>query len=179
MVCDALADVGVSASVEDMIELVRQRVGDVNEQLIRAATRPVNAVSSGSTVVTLLVRGSTCAVLWAGDSRAYRWRNGGLQQLTRDHSLAALEGPEVDSHAITRAVGGEETLELDVIRDRVLPGDRFLLCSDGLSRTVSEERLADLMGQDDISQAVAEMIQATLAAGAPDNVTALVVEART
>jgi type VI secretion system ImpM family protein len=178
MVCDALADVRVGASFEELIEVVRQRVGDVNEQLIRAATRPVNAVQSGSTVVTLLARGSTCAVLWAGDSRAYRLRNGGLEQLTRDHSLAAMEGSDgADSHAITRAVGGEETLELDVIRERVHPGDRFLLCSDGLTRTVPEQQLANLLGQEDISQAVEELIKATLAAGAPDNVTALVVEA--
>ena len=178
MVCDALADVAVSANFEETIAVVRQRVGDVNEQLIRAATRPVNAVSSGSTVVTLLARGSTCAVLWAGDSRAYRLRNGGLEQLTRDHSLAALEGSDgADSHAITRAVGGEETLELDVIRDRVHPGDRFLLCSDGLTRTVPEDRLANLLSQEDIGQAVEQLIKATLAAGAPDNVTALVVEA--
>jgi serine/threonine protein phosphatase PrpC len=177
MVCDALADVRVGASVDEMIDLVRQRVGDVNDQLIRAATREVQPVSSGSTVVTLLVRGSSCAVLWAGDSRAYRLRNGGLEQLTRDHSLAALEGSDVDSHAITRAVGGEETLELDVVRDRVHPGDRFLLCSDGLSRTVPEARLANLLGHEDIGQAVAELIKETLAAGAPDNVTALVVEA--
>jgi type VI secretion system protein ImpM len=177
MVCDALADVRVGASVDEMIDLVRQRVGDVNDQLIRAATREVQPVSSGSTVVTLLVRGSSCAVLWAGDSRAYRLRNGGLEQLTRDHSLAALEGSDVDTHAITRAVGGEETLELDVVRDRVHPGDRFLLCSDGLSRTVPEARLANLLGHEDIGQAVAELIKETLAAGAPDNVTALVVEA--
>jgi serine/threonine protein phosphatase PrpC len=177
MVCDALADVTVGASFEDLIEGVRERVGDVNDQLIRAATRPVNAVQSGSTVVTLLARGSICAVLWAGDSRVYRWRNGGLEQLTRDHSLAALEGEGADSHAITRAVGGDLTLELDVVRDRVHPGDRFLLCSDGLTRTVPDEEVARLLGHADIAQAVDSLIKATLAAGAPDNVTALVVEA--
>jgi type VI secretion system protein ImpM len=178
MVCDALADVRVGASFEELIEVVRQRVGAVNDELIRAATRPVNAVQSGSTLVTLLARGSTCAVLWAGDSRAYRLRNGGLEQLTRDHSLAEMEGSDgADSHAITRAVGGEATLELDVVRDRVHSGDRFLLCSDGLTRTVPKDRLADLLGHEDIGQAVEELIKATLAAGAPDNVTALVVEA--
>ena len=177
MVCDALAEVTVGASFEDMIEGVRERVGGVNDQLIRAATRPVNAVQSGSTLVTLLARGSTCAVLWAGDSRAYRWRNGGLEQLTRDHSLAALEGAGADSHAITRAVGGDITLDLDVVRDRVHAGDRFLLCSDGLTRTVPDEELARLLGHADIAEAVDGLIKATLAAGAPDNVTALVVEA--
>jgi type VI secretion system protein ImpM len=177
MVCDALAEVTVGASFEELIENVRQRVGDVNEQLIRAAARPVNAVQSGSTLVTLLARGSTCAVLWAGDSRVYRWRNGGLEQLTRDHSLAALEGDSVDSHAITRAVGGDETLELDLVRERVHAGDRFLLCSDGLTRTVPDEQLASLLGHPDIGEAVDALVKATLAAGAPDNVTALVVEA--
>ena len=82
-----------------------------------------------------------------------------------------------NSNAITRAVGGEATLDLDVIRDRVQTGDRFLLCSDGLTRTVSKELLATWMAHDDITQAVDGLIKATLAAGAPDNVTALVVEA--
>lgn len=178
MVCDALADVAADASFEDLIESVRRRVGDVNEQLVRAATRPVNAVNSGSTVVTLLARGASCAVLWAGDSRAYLWRDGGLEQLTRDHSVAALEGPDaVDSHAITRAVGGEPMLELDLVRNHVRPGDRFLLCSDGLSRTLAKEALASWMAHQDIAQAVDGLIEATLAAGAPDNVTALVIEA--
>lgn len=175
MVCDALAEVTATAGFDEMIEGVRGRVTDVNDQLIRAAMRPVNAVQSGSTVVALLARGSTCAVLWAGDSRVYRWRNGGLQQLTRDHSFAELEGS--DSHAITRAVGGDVTLELDLVRDQVRPGDRFLLCSDGLTRMVSDERLAAMLAHDDITHVVDELIAATLAAGAPDNVTALVVEA--
>jgi type VI secretion system protein ImpM len=175
MVCDALADVTVNASFDDMIERVRDRVSEVNDQLIRAAMRPVNAVQSGSTVVALLARGSTCGVLWAGDSRAYRWRSGRLQQLTHDHSFAELEGS--DSHAITRAVGGDVTLDLDLVRDQVRPGDRFLLCSDGLTRMVPDERLAVLLAHPDIVQAVNELVDATLAAGAPDNVTALVVEA--
>jgi type VI secretion system ImpM family protein len=180
MVCDALADVAAASSFDDLIDGVRRRVGAVNEELVRAATRPVNAVHSGSTVVTLLMRGSSCAVLWAGDSRAYRWRNGGLEQLTRDHSVAELEGVNApDSHAITRAVGGEATLELDVVRDRVHPGDRFLLCSDGLYRMMTAEQLATLLAREDIGQAVDALIEATLAAGAPDNVTALVVEAFT
>lgn len=176
MVCDALADIVADSSFEHLIDVVRQRVGAVNEQLIRAATRPVNAIHSGSTVVTLLVRGSSCAILWAGDSRAYRWRNGGLEQLTRDHSLAALDGIS-ESNAITRAVGGEATLDLDVVYDRVQAGDRFLLCSDGLTKTLPRVQLETWMAHADIQQAVEGLIKATLAAGAPDNVTALVVEA--
>ena len=176
MVCDALADVVPDSSFEDLIDSARQRVGEVNDQLVRAASRPVNAVHSGSTVVTLLARGSRLAILWAGDSRAYRWRDGHLEQLTRDHSLAALEGSG-DSHAITRAVGGEPTLDLDVYRDRVRAGDRFLLCSDGLTRTVPDDQLQRWMGSGDIRRTVENLIAAALDAGGPDNVTALVVEA--
>jgi serine/threonine protein phosphatase PrpC len=175
MVCDALAEVVPDSSFEDLVETTSRRIGEVNDQLVRAATRPVNAVHSGSTVVTLLARGTRCVVLWAGDSRAYRWRGGRLERLTRDHSLAEVDG--VESHAITRAVGGEPTLDLDVHRDRVHPGDRFLLCSDGLTRTVSDEKLQSWMGQDDIRRIANGLIAAALEAGGPDNVTAVVVEA--
>ena len=175
MVCDALANIVPNSSFEDVVETAQQRVAEVNEHLVRAATRPVNAVSSGSTVVALLARGTRCAVLWAGDSRAYRCREGRLEQLTRDHSLAEAEGGT--STAITRAVGGEQTLLLDVYRDRVHAGDRFLLCSDGLTRIVSETQIRTWMAHGDIREAVDGLIEATLAAGAPDNVTALIVEA--
>lgn len=178
MVCDALAEVVPDSSFEDLVDDVRRQVGSVNELLVRAATRPVNAVQSGSTIVTLLARGSRCAVLWAGDSRAYRSRNGQLEQLTRDHNLVSEDGGDsVDLHAITRAVGGEETLTLDQYRDRVFPGDRFLLCSDGLTRTVPHAQLQGWMAEDDIRQVVDNLISAALKAGGPDNVTALVVEA--
>jgi type VI secretion system protein ImpM len=120
-------------------------------------------------------------VLWAGDSRAYRLRDGRLAQLTRDHSLAesgALAEGE-SSSAITRAIGGEATLELDVYRDRVQAGDRFLLCSDGLTRTLPDGRIQELMAHENIRTAVDDLISATLVAGAPDNVTVVIVEAYT
>lgn len=177
MVCDALADMVPDSSFEDLVDAARQRVSEVNEHLVRAAMRPVNAVQSGSTVVALLARGTRYAVLWAGDSRAYRWREGRLEQLTKDHSLAEADGNGADSHAITRAVGGEATLELDVHRDRVHRGDRFLLCSDGLTRTVSHEQLERWLAHDDIQRAVESLITAALETGGPDNVTAVVVEA--
>ncbi len=178
MVCDALADMVPDSSFEDLVDTARRRVAEVNDHLVRAANRPVNAVQSGSTIVALLARGTRYAVLWAGDSRAYRWRDGRLEQLTRDHSLAAETGANgADSHAITRAVGGEATLELDVHRDRVHRGDRFLLCSDGLTRTVSHEQLERWLAHENIDRAVQSLIAAALETGGPDNVTALVVEA--
>jgi type VI secretion system protein ImpM len=179
MVCDALADFVPDGGFEDMLDEARARIDDVNEHLLRAATRAVNPVRSGSTVVALLVRGSRCAVLWAGDSRVYRLRDGQLEQVTRDHSLAESEGliGGPASHAITRAVGGEATLSLDLYRNRVRPGDRFLLCSDGLTRAVPEPVIRTWMEHADIRAAADGMVKATLDAGAPDNVTVLIVEA--
>ncbi|MGB7218853.1 MAG: type VI secretion system-associated protein TagF [Vicinamibacterales bacterium] len=179
MVCDALADFVPDASFEQMVEAAGERLKAVNTHLVRVAEASDNAAHSGSTVVALMARGTRCAILWAGDSRVYRARGGRLEQLTRDHSLASeLEGvAAVPANIITRAVGGDPTLELDVYRDRVNPGDRFLLCSDGLTRIIPDAQIVQFMAHEDIRAAVDGLIAVTLAAGAPDNVTVLIVEA--
>ena len=129
-------------------------------------------------MVALLLRGVRSAVLWAGDSRVYRWRAGKLEQLSQDHSLAAISGPgAAESSVITRAVGVQPDLALDIHRDAVQADDRFLLCSDGLTRVVSEAQISTLMETSDLRAAVDGLIQATLDAGAPDNVTVLIAEA--
>jgi type VI secretion system ImpM family protein len=179
MICDALADFVPNASFEEMVHGAGERLNEVNDHLVRAATRTNDGTLTGSTVVALLARGTRCAILWAGDSRAYRARNGTLEQLTRDHSLveesSGLTTPP--SNVITRAVGGEATLELDVYRDRVQPGDRFLLCSDGLTKMVPEPEINRWVRNEDIRAGVEGLIAATLNAGAPDNVTVVIVEA--
>jgi type VI secretion system protein ImpM len=179
MVCDALAELVPDSTFEGTIEAARERLQMVNEYLLRTGTHSTLADRSASTVVLLLVRGPNCAILWAGDSRVYRWRSHRLEQLTRDHSLEGPHGlPDREaSNAITRAVGVEATLALDLIRETACAGDRFLLCSDGLTRTVPESRIEALMATEDIAAAAQELISATLAAGARDNVTVLIVEA--
>ena len=178
MVCDALADLAPAATLEGTVEGVAQRLQQVNEHLLLTATRSLLADRCGSTVVALMVRGTRLAILWAGDSRAYRWRAGGLEQLTRDHSAVPRPGPgRPESSAITRAVGAEATLSLDVVWNEVRAGDRYLLCSDGLTRTVSDSGLALGMAVSDIRAAVDGLISTTLEAGAPDNVTVLIAEA--
>jgi len=177
MICDGLADFPLDGTFEEAIDAARIRVQQVNDHLVRAAGSDP-AERSGSTVVLLLTRGARSAVLWAGDSRAYRWRDGTLERLTADHSLAALAGPNAaESSIITRAVGIESDLTLDVHRDAVRTADRFLLCSDGLTRVLSEAEISAWMGAPSIQTAVEGLVQATLDAGAPDNVTVLVAEA--
>ncbi len=179
MVCDALAELVPGERLDDTIGLARQRISEVNEYLVRTATRASDALGSGSTVVALLARGARCAILWAGDSRVYRLRTGRLEQLTRDHSLAGGEAGASgeESHAVTRAVGGEPGLNLDLHLDHVRAGDRFLLCSDGLTRVVTETAIRGWLEHDDIRAAASGLINATLDAGAPDNVTVVVIEA--
>ncbi|MGC4085917.1 MAG: type VI secretion system-associated protein TagF [Vicinamibacterales bacterium] len=178
MVCDALMDFHPDGSFDGAIAAATQRIRDVNDHLLRMAKAPDLSDASGSTVVTLMLRGSRSAVLWAGDSRVYRLRDGRLEQLSRDHSLAELEGPgAAESSIITRAVGMQPDLTLDVRHDEVRPGDRFLLCSDGLTRVVPDDRIEELVSEADIETAVDRLIEATLDAGAPDNVTVVVVEA--
>jgi len=181
MVCQALAELTPDAKLDETLVEIQRRMSQVNNRLYAAAVRPVNPVQSGSTVVVFAVKRTACAVLWAGDSRLYRLRHQQLAQLTVDHTWAAQmltedENAE-DDHSIMRAVGGEETLQLDIRRDRVRLGDRYLLCSDGLTREVSPTQIATLLGTGDVHQAAQALLDATLAAGARDNVTIVVIEA--
>jgi serine/threonine protein phosphatase Stp1 len=144
-------------------------------------------VMVASTVVVMLARGGHFACLWAGDSRAYLLRGGTLRQITRDHSLVqelleagAIEPDQVENHpranVITRAVGAElGEFALDKVSDRLVPGDRFLLCSDGLCKTLPDGELASLLGLPDGAPPQA-LIDAALAMNASDNVTAVTVE---
>jgi protein phosphatase len=181
MVCESLQGLSADGTLEQAIEVLRQRVMDVNRRLYEASVRRINPIVSGSTVAMLLVRRTSCAVVWAGDSRVYRWRVNRLTQLTTDHTWAAelnlQQADEEADHAITRAVGGEATLALDVRRDKVHLGDRYLLCSDGLTRELTESQIAAALALPDVQACAQRLIDATLKAGARDNVTVVVVEA--
>jgi protein phosphatase len=84
---------------------------------------------------------------------------------------------EEADHAITRAVGGEASLQLEVRLERVQLGDRYLLCSDGLTHELPTAQIATLLAQGDIEASAQALLEVTLSAGARDNVTVIVVEA--
>lgn len=179
MVCDAMAELNPLPTFDETLYAARERLQAVNEQLLRQAGAGALTERSASTVVLLLARGSTCAVLWAGDSRVYRYRAGVLEEMSRDHTAAedATADGEPRTNTITRAVGVHPTLPLDLLRDRIRPGDRFLLCSDGLTRLVPEAQIEKWLQTAELEEAVGGLIRETLAAGAPDNVTVIIVEA--
>ncbi len=184
-VVGALADLPPGLSASEMMAQVRLRIGAVHTDLQRRGAASADRDLMASTVVVLLARGSHFACLWAGDSRAYLLREGSLCQVTRDHSVvqelveAGLLAPEdaenhPDANIITRAVGAEDALELDKVSGRILPGDRLLLCSDGLFKALAEGDIETRLAAGDGAD---EFIAAALAAGARDNVTAVVVSA--
>lgn len=182
MVCQGLQGLSAAGSLDQAVSVLRQHMSDVNRRLYEASVRPINPIVSGSTVVIMVVRRDECAMLWAGDSRVYRWRQGQLTQLTTDHTWAAelnlQHADEEADHAITRAVGGESTLTLDIRKDKVRAGDRYLLCSDGLTRELNDAQIAAALSAGDVQSSARALIDATLKAGARDNVTVVVVEAR-
>jgi protein phosphatase/serine/threonine-protein phosphatase Stp1 len=187
MIRDALAAIPDGLPAGRMLGEVRQRLLLVHDALREQGAQQHGTIAS--TIVVLIVRGGHFACLWAGDSRLYRLRGGVLEQMTRDHSLVqelvdagAVRPEDAESHpranVITRAVGaGEDELEIDKCTDRVLPGDRFLLCSDGLSKTLPATEIATLLAVPDPALAPELLIAAALARHASDNVTAVAVEA--
>ncbi|MEH6435879.1 PP2C family protein-serine/threonine phosphatase [Massilia sp. DD77] len=183
-VVDALAALPPPAGMADFIASAREGLVQVNATLrTDAAARHVPVM--GSTVVALLACGRETACLWAGDSRIYLYRQGRLQQLTRDHSQAEeLRARGADAAAavaspnmITRAVGAADMIEFDVAPCAARDGDVFLLCSDGLSNPVDEIAMTRVLAGGDCTQAAQELIALALANGGRDNVTAVVVRA--
>lgn len=184
-VAAALQDLPPGLSAAELLAQLRLRIAAVHAELQRQAEQAGPGRLIASTLVAMLARGGHFACLWAGDSRIYLLRGGAFTRLTRDHSLVqdlvdqgVLREDEAEAHpqanVITRAVGGHGPLELDKTSDRLTPGDLFLLCSDGLFKAVPEAEIGRMLA-DGFGAEV--LIQAALANGARDNVTALVVRA--
>ena len=174
---------GLSAS--ELLAQVRLRVAEVHQALRDEAEKRGPRSIIASTLVVLLARDGHFACLWAGDSRVYLLRDGTLAQVTRDHSLVqelvdagTISADEADGHpranVITRAVGAAETLELDKVSNRLAAGDRFLLCSDGLNKTLSDAELAELLANPGPAD---RLIDEALTRRATDNITVVAVEA--
>ncbi|MDE2007562.1 MAG: serine/threonine-protein phosphatase [Rhodospirillales bacterium] len=187
MIVAALEAIPPGISAGDLLARVRADIAEVHARLRAEAERRGPDVIIASTVVVLVAREGHFACLWAGDSRAYLLRGHEMLQISHDHSLVqelvdsgaiAADAAERHPHAnvITRAVGAAlDELALDKVSDRLQPGDRFLLCSDGLSKTLEESELHALLAaplDDSPSEA---MIAAALARQVNDNVTAIVV----
>ena len=178
-----LADGGSSDPPADLI-----RAADEADSAIRAEVDANHALAGMSTTLTAILAGDSAVTLaHIGDSRAYRLRDKTLTQLTHDHTFVQSlidEGQITEEQArthprrswITRALDGRGRPELDLIPIEVVPGDRYLVCSDGLSGYVDEAAITATLGIDDPQEAADGLIDLALRAGGPDNITCIVAD---
>jgi serine/threonine protein phosphatase PrpC len=174
--------------IGEFIAAAAGHLREVDAELRARASRRGNfAAAIASTVVALFAQADEIAVLWAGDSRAYRWRNGEFGQLTVDHShvqelveAGLLRAEEAalhpQSHIVTQAIGAGR-LEFGIRREALVAGDRFLLCSDGLTNMVGDRDIAREIAAAPPRIAAERLLDRVLARGAVDNATVVIVAA--
>lgn len=186
MIIDALAALAPADSLTQRLGKAIGAMESVNAALIDFAQASGEGRTIGSTVVGLVSESTEFGCFWAGDSRALRVRGGEATQITRDHSLVQdlveagmLEAERADDHpnanVLTRAVGATRALTVDSVRGAIHPGDVFILASDGLTRLVRREEFAALLAAPSLEVAADRMLDLTLARGAPDNVSFVIV----
>jgi serine/threonine protein phosphatase PrpC len=188
MLVEALAEVNTLGSGYAFLDAAQESVQRVNRTLVAHArlSRPGTVI--GSTVVVLLAYAGHYACLWAGDSRAYLLRGNTIEQITRDHSMVqemidsgALNRADARSfgrsNVITRAVGVNDRLALDVHNGPIMSGDIFLLCSDGLNTMLDDRDIHGLVHGRSLDVAADALIALTLERGAKDNVSLILIRA--
>jgi len=167
-------------------ELVEGAIQKASQVVFRKGSETPALTGMATTIVSLVLAGDQAFVAHVGDSRIYLLRGGALHQLTEDHSLmnellrrgrlsesdqtAAFRG------ALTRAVGVMETVRVDMLDLELLPGDRFLLCSDGVHGVVPDAQLQAILAQGDPKDTCQALVDAALQRGGPDNATCIVVD---
>jgi serine/threonine protein phosphatase PrpC len=186
-VAEALKSLPIVYSLDELTEAAIAALVGVNRDLINLARTVDSQRTIGSTVVGLAIAGDEFRCFWAGDSRAYRLRGSRIERLSRDHSLvqdlvdAGMLSPEdaeahPNANVVTRAVGVVEDLKVDTLTGDARPGDQFLLASDGLTRLVDDDEIAEELSTKHLEDAADTLIEMVLARGAPDNVSIVIIE---
>ena len=185
-----LAEGGHEASGRELKRAMEICIDNANRSIFNAANANPTYAGMGTTMVMALFIGSRVMVGHVGDSRCYRLRGETLQQITRDHSLlqeqidAGLLTPEQAQFAthknlVTRALGVEDTVLLEVNEYRVEDGDTYLFCSDGLSDMVPDERLAAILqGEGSLEERGCALVDAANEQGGRDNISVILAYAR-
>ena len=187
MIVNTLKKIHEGISLERYIDDIEDTLIEVNKKLIQIASERSKRTTIGSTVVMMLAYENYCIYLWAGDSRLYRLRDNELRQMTTDHSqveqyveqgLISRQEAAVHPHGnmITRAVGASQNFFLDMDIQEMKKGDRYLLCSDGLTKHTLDFEFEERLGNGTTKEICNELIDLTLERGAGDNVTAIVID---
>jgi protein phosphatase len=186
LAAEALRDDGGDGGGEDRVQ---ELVQTANRRVYERASADAAASGMGTTVTVALVGGDEVTIGHVGDSRAYLIRAGELTQLTEDHSLVGelirsgkLSPEEAESHpqrsVITRALGTDPDVDVDVFSVQAEPGDLFLLCSDGLTTMVGDRAILDVVEQnlDDLDAAARALVGTANRGGGEDNITVVFFE---
>lgn len=176
----ALLDDDVPGS--DLLDRLAEAAHEANGQLREMTEADPVLEGMGTTLTALLFAGGRLGLVHVGDSRAYLLRGGQLERITRDHTFVQslvdegrISVDEADQHPqrslITRALDGRGDIELDTSVREVRAGDRYLVCSDGLSAIVSEETMQETLGRGSPAEVVEALVELALRGGGPDNIT--------
>jgi protein phosphatase len=167
---------------------LEQRVREANSAVFSHAAGDPGLTGMGTTLTVLLADGNVLRLAHVGDSRAYMFRDGEIQRLTKDHTVVErlvdegkLTAQEAEIHPqrsiLTRALGVDTALQVDQAAIEPKHGDRLLLCSDGLTGMVDEARIAEILGsKKDPQDAADALVEAANEAGGQDNITAVVID---
>jgi|tagenome__1003787_1003787.scaffolds.fasta_scaffold20855218_2 serine/threonine protein phosphatase PrpC len=184
----ALANLDDDEPSGDLLEVFGDALGRIEDQLQGLVDAEPRLRGMGTTLTAMLRSGGRMGLVHVGDSRAYLLRGGVLERVTRDHTLVQslidsgrLTEPEAATHpqrnVLTRVLDGAHRTEADLSIREIKAGDRVLLCSDGLSGVVSTDTIgATLLACDDPREAVDELVELSLRAGGPDNITCVVAD---
>jgi serine/threonine protein phosphatase PrpC len=186
VVISALEHLDDDAPSGDMLQALRQAVFEGSEHLREVIRESPQLEGMGTTLTAILFAGSRLALCHVGDSRAYLVRDGQFSQITHDDTFVQtliddgrITAEEANSHPqrslLLRALNGQE-VEPDLSMREARDGDRYLLCSDGLSGVVSEETLAEALKDPDPQSTADRLIELALRSGGPDNITVIVAD---
>lgn len=188
LITASLADLELSAFAElgDKLEAVNEILDNANTALLEKALEISDTAIVGSTAAVMLTHQDSAGLMWAGDSRIYRYRHDSLEQLTTDHSMAnALIREQGWSPEQAVRSRGAETLTMAVgampfhperMVTKIKAGDRYCLCSDGLTKMLSDPDIADILSCQWSAKKTAEhLVQMALDRGAIDNISTIVI----
>ena len=183
-----MTQAGAAVSLADLHQALEISVSNANLAVFRASRENPQYSGMGTTLVVGVCHGQQLVLGHIGDSRCYRWRDGALVQITRDHSLlqeqldAGLITPEqaamsLNKNLVTRALGVEDAVALEVHEHEVQAGDLYLMCSDGLSDMVRDVDIARVLQSAlPLEQQAKGLVDLANAYGGRDNITVLLVQ---
>lgn len=185
--------IAVRQLAEDIVNGISlaESISNIHHTIIEAARVEPENKGMGATVVAMITKGDAYEVAWVGDSRAYFWNGSQLKQITSDHSYVqhlvkegiiseAEAAVHPSRHAVTQALGAEEleNVEVEMVYGSLKRNEMVLLCSDGLTNEVDDERISDILLKEKTPQtAVDRLIHEAKINGGADNITVILVSA--